>query len=555
MFSKSVSKKLLFCFIFVFSIIIFSNSVSSAEGGNFTFEIDEDGYVIDYYNEYYIVNVQGTLSIKNNYNLSLYGLRIPLNMNSLSVGVADNVVRGNSLHIPSLKHDESTSFKYRIYGIITDDYLRNIKNLDNMSIMRFMIDDAGIEGFSDMVIALSKSNLNSKKNHRFIGVRVDNPTNLEYRVQGMHIIKTRDENINDEEYRFSITNKSVIYGYETWETSVQDNHENLKYDDVYWFFADLKSQNFEIYYDDNYNLERLNQDDLGEIDTKIDYETQGGSGSGNYDSYPKFFLRKSVNVTRVIPGDLINITIIATNLEQQSKVVTITDLVPDGFALVSSTDDTLKSDYNLQWTREINKQTSKIISYVLKFTDNESVGLFYLPEAKAEYDKKQVYSEKVPVIKKFIPSKKLYLQKSIRKDGKDEFIVTIKIRNMGDVSLNDLVIKEFLTRGSKFYEITTKPEDLGVWSINSIEKSGEWVVEYKTNDHDDLYSLPSIYGLDDIYVLKTIIKEDIVANFSFIPGMNFVEFVGFILLILCPFIIFYFWKFNKNNDGNETIRN
>ena len=81
--------------------------------------------------------------------------------------------------------------------------------------------------------------------------------------------------------------------------------------------------------------------------------------------------------------------------------------------------------------------------------------------------------------------------------------------------------------------------------MKKISKNYEWIVTYKTNSHDELYTLPAIYGIDDMYVFKTIIKKDLVTNFSYAPRVNFLQMVAIILLIVCPIVIFYYYYKQK----------
>lgn len=535
---------------FLCIISLLSVLVSATE---FNIQIRESGTVLDYYGEYFIVNLVGNFTMYNLYDIPLYGIKIPFNPSTLAVVDRDNsnMIRGNSIRIPLLEANSSAGFNYFIYGIASEDPFEGIYH-GEQSALRDLIENVSITAYSDMIISLKKGEIEPEGNNRALEVRITNPTSLEYIINNMRIIKTPDEDVNNEIYHLDIPEKTVLYANEEWTKFVRDTNTGLKEEDVYWFFVDMTPQNFNVSFDDYVDLDLLTEGDIEK------YPKEGTVVPEVGEVVPtaglprvRVFLRKTADPTRIFPGDKINVTLIVTNLEQQSKVITLDDTISDGFELTSASSDYIQTGRTLQWIVEVNKDTSKLVSYVLTFVDNNSIGLDYLPAATAYYDNKKVLSPKVPIIKKFVPKKRIYLQKSINQLAFDRMKVTIVVRNMGETNLYDLILKEYFEPDAEFSEITISPRSKGLWEIPELEISKDWIVSYRTNNHRFLENLPSLYGIDDIYVLKTLVRENIVSRYVLIPGVNIIEFVGIVVVILFPIVFIYLLRLRKKLENLE----
>jgi uncharacterized repeat protein (TIGR01451 family) len=522
----------------IFLLLVFVTSVNA----NFHITASEYGSVLNYYDEYFIVNIMGNFTMENNYDIPLYGIKLPLNPSTLSIvdESGQNIIRDQSIRLPLIEASSSVTFPYHIFGIATEDPFEGLY-VTGEAALRDMIENVSITAYSDMIISLKKAELGRLVSNRPLEVRITNPTGLEYIINNIRIIKTPDGDVNNEIYHIDIPEKSVLYANEEWVYSLVDPNTGLKEEDVYWFYADMRPQNFNITYEDNIGVDVLDEGDLEKY-------PQEGTAVPDVDQVipaspliPKtrVFLRKTVDPTRVYPGDVMNITLIVTNLESQAKIITLKDIIPQGFELVDTSKEAIQTGRDMQWIVEVNRDTSKLISYSLRFIENNTVGLHYLPPAEAYYDDKTVYSPSVPIIKKFVPKKKIYLQKSIAHTTFDKIKITIVLRNMGEIEMPDLILKEYLEPDSEFSEINKQPTSKGVWEIDILDKNEDWVVTYKTNNHRFVDNLPSLYGIDDMYVMKTLIKENIVSQFAFIPGMNFIEMIGILVVILFPIAFIY----------------
>ncbi|MFP4111563.1 MAG: hypothetical protein ACLFPQ_05415 [Candidatus Woesearchaeota archaeon] len=520
--------------------------LGSCASAYFYIETEEHGSVLDYYSEYYLVSVKGNLTIENRYNFSLYAIRIPFNPSSLTVFSLDEDVEiaGNSIRISLLEPNESFTFSYFVYGVATEDPFNDLYN-NRSSALRDLIDNTVITAYADMVFSLTKAELGKTDVNRPLEVSITNPTELEYKVENLRIIKTHDEDINNEIYHIDINSKQVLYGYEEWTQAVTDTNSGLKESDIYWLYIDIVPQNFNILYNDSVDIKILSEENLDEFpkDTPAIPDSGGDSPSTGKTPTARVFLRKTAEPTRIIPGQLMNITLIVTNLEQQAKVIVLEDTIPDGFEFVDAYDNpatNLKIRNNkVQWTLEVNKDTSKVVYFTLRFIDNQSVGLDYLPAAVATYEGMEVLSPRVPIIKRFVPRKTLYLQKSLNYLSSDQVKVTLILKNMGETSISGLVLRDYFEANAPFSEITVSPESKGTWNIDELEVNEEWIVSYMTDNHAQIETLPSLYGIEDMYVLKTLIRENIVSRYVFMPGVNVIEFVGLVVVILFPMVFFY----------------
>ena len=109
---------MIFAFIF---LLIHLNSVFAYE--NITIDIEENGKITSYYDEYYVVHVEGNMSVTNPANVSLYGITIKLSLGSLNVIELESGGYLSTTEISILQLDalETLVVPYKIIGISLTD--------------------------------------------------------------------------------------------------------------------------------------------------------------------------------------------------------------------------------------------------------------------------------------------------------------------------------------------------------------------------------------------------------------------------------------------------
>ncbi len=531
------------CFLLFISLFLLLPFSSAAD---VTLDVEEVGSILDYYSAYYIVDVAGNVTITNQNNFPIYTIDIPIFRGTLSFleESSTNYVRDNDIRIPYLDPFESATFSYRIFGV-TISNLISFYQASGSSILNFLL-DGGIANFrSDLWINLQKSDIGTVRGKptRFINIGITNPTPLEYNINNIQVSRTDDENVNAPNKIWTFEDKIKIIGGDQWSREFKDFGEGMREDSVYWFIVDHDLANSFVDLFEDVDLAIFDESYLDQV--PVDNITERPISERDKDLFSRtlVFLRKNVEPTRVFPGDIVNVTLAATNLDVVSKFVRIGDTIPPGFELHEIHNrDSLVSENELIWEVEVNRGTSRVVSYSMIFVDDEAVGLQYLPEAYAIFPEGRVLSPRIPIIRQFIPTKQLYLQKNVKRLSSDSVEITISLQNLGEAPLSGLLLKEFIEDGDVFSEITQVPMDRGLWEVPTLSRNQQWQVRYVTNSNSNVGLLPQVFGIDESRVLKTIIADTVVSHYLFSTSFRTVEIIGIVALIIFPIAVIFMYK-------------
>ena len=533
--------------IFPIIILLFLVSIFSSQAADIFIMINETGKVISYYDDYYVVTVTGTINVSNPSPFAFNNIRIYYDLGSLIItNTNDNkygVMHNEEFIIYMLESNTSTVFDYQIIGIETYNPMVSDEGVLISAIdqNRTMID-------SNILTNLKKAEMENEnitgRPGRVVSIRVDNPTSYTYNVSSVEVIKTADMDVNSviEKWTFPDPGTEVtITPYGSFQRDILD--KNSTPDSVYWVKAN-------IYIINILDIVLLNSSDTVLYYTEEDLyvpefiEINGTEERTNFTLLEQeMFIRKKISQSLMMPGDTVDITLIVNNLGSTLRDVEVRDFIPYGFELLSS-EGTLSGD-TLTLTDNVNPYNAKIFRYTLQYTDQDSLGLDYFKPAELYYEDKLVYSQSVAFIRQYIPEKTLYIQKKLRYAVNDEIEVIIEVKNMGEGSVDNLILKEFLSSEAVFREITQPPDARGVWSIPVI-KSGEiWTVSYLTNEEETVNLMPEIYGLDSSYVLKSLVLENVIHSRMELSGIRVIEVLGIIILISVPVLAFSIRKHKK----------
>ncbi len=531
--------------------VLFLLLASGVFASDVSLEITEKGSVLDYYGIYYVVDVSGNVTVTNENDFPIYTIEVPMIPGTLSFSEPSSTsyMTEKGVKISHLGPFESTTFSYNLNGITTRDVIQYYSS-HGVSVFAHLLQDERAHFRSDMWINLEKSDIGTVRGvpTRFIEVSVTNPTPLEYDIENIQVLRTDDHDVNNPNRIWTFEDKIRIVGGDRWSREFEDSGEGMREDSVYWFVIDHDLANTLVDLFEDVSLDIYDESYLDEVPKDDEDLEPPSEREKDIFATTKLFLRKVVEPTRVSPGDVINVSIITTNLDVVPRTVKISDTVPDGFEFYSMDKSSNESfinqdeDGNMFWEVIINRDTSRVIEYSLKFVDESAVGLQYFPVAEAVFEEGSVSSSRTPVIRQFIPNVKLYLQKNVRRLPKDMIEVTISIKNLGEAPLDKIVIKEHLLEENLFSEITQTPLEKGLWEIPSLARDQEWVVTYKTDSGADSGRLPQIFGVDQAYVLKTLIMDSVVSHYIFSPSISTIELVGIIMLILFPIFVILMYK-------------
>ncbi|MCA9477941.1 MAG: hypothetical protein KC535_02225 [Nanoarchaeota archaeon] len=520
-------KRLLLLF-FLFLILVVP--VVSAAG--FDIYIDEGGKVTSFYDEYYIARANGTLTITNPSDTEFFNIIIPLYMSTYTLrspnSTATNYIDNTGIYVLDLPANSNITFEYEIGGISTEKFTDG-----DSSILETGLSAFDFKIYSNVMGSLLKApfedpSITGRNNTRLISAHLTNPTGFDFNVDMVRVVKTPD------------LDPSVQLG--TWDFSSKITslgpHENVEFDffdenafegEVYWLQTDIYLDDINLYATNN--LTFFNQDDLFIPITNGTNITYNETSDELFQK--RVFVRKLISSNLALPGQLMNVSVIVNNFGTTNLEGVLTDSFPFGFEVTQIyTPDSTSLNSSLSWDISISPRTAKRYIYELKFVDDESVGVDYFDPATLEYGDNFVYSQSVPFVRQYVAEKKVYVQKSLdfRSDG--DVQVQITVRNLGETSLSNLIVKEYLGPSDEFKEITKPFREKGVWHIDELQSGEVWETSYVTDETNVLNSFPELFGVPRSGLFRNIILKNVVESKFRILQTSSVEIFGLSLLAL-----------------------
>ncbi len=526
-----------YLYLLIFCLLSFS-VFSSTEG--FFMDIFEKGKVVNYYDEYYVVQINGTINVTNNYNSTMFNIEIPFNLDTLNIFEVDtNFIDQNKFSFSMFDPFETKTFDYEIRGITAFDPMKQNKNVLASSIL---IDEVSLHSLiisklnkADIeAVDINTSDVKSVAKRRLITVSLENPTSAEYNVTSITVLKTPDLDPNNIVNQWDLLDDVLILKEnQKYEEDIVDF--DAKPNDVYWLTTKTDTH-FNLFLNSNNSILRYSQDDLLSPEN-ITVSINGTQFNVSEYLEHMLYVKKSYSDTHIFPGDLIEVDIRINNFAPINRNVTVKDFLPLGFLFDSGNEPTNADGSELVWQININPESTKRLTYNLKYVDEEMLGVDYFKPAEVIYDGGVFYTKRTSFIRKYIPDKKIFVQKKVKESLNDEYVVEIFVHNVGEYGIDNLIVKEFLNTDDVFREITIMPKDKGLWDIENLKKSDVWKVSYITDKNDALFSLPQIIGIDESVVMKTLIFEHVIRNEWSESAVKFIEKFGLFILIFLPLLL------------------
>lgn len=514
----------------LFSVIFLLCLLTPVAAYDINVTVNETGKIVSFYDEYYIYQLNGSLTIINPSNTSLFNIEIPLYLSTLDIRTnyskPGNYLTPGEMFIYTLPPNSSETFYYEIYGISTEDL-----SPDGDAILANAIESRQPKLYSNLFGSLLKAEMEDpaytgRSNARLISVHLSNPTEYSFVIDKVEVIKTNINDPNAEVDKWVFTNeKSSLQPLENWAFDFID--ENASEGQIYWLTTDIYIDAVNLIKDAN--ITRYNQEDLFEVVSNATLnETINTSIPFLSD---RVYLRKLVSSTLVVPGDLVNITVLVNNLEPKEIDIQVFDIFPDGFDVVS-VEDGIVNDHNLSWNITLSSGTAKRLRYQLRYVDDDALGLDYYRPAHLIYDGIVVYSQNLPFVRKYIPQKRLFVQKNVKFLAGDTVQIRLSLQNLGESPLENIMIKEYLLSSAEFREISQQPLQRGLWKIDELNQSSTWEVTYITDKMSLLNNMPEIYGISQGSILQTIILSNLITSKLSLLSTNSVEIIGIVILAL-----------------------
>lgn len=482
----------------------------------------------------YSVVADGTLRVKNPSNVSkIYELSIPFDFDSL-VGI-----NKKKFDLPYHQHmdrfefdfDEITTYMlepkeellvgYHIYGILDYDIYTKLLE-QNTTLFNYY---ASYDVASNMIINLQKPQREGYIYNNETEI-IDTPDNLTSRLISSNIRNPTEFSATIRDLKFYKSDTAepmfdsggIIKTYENISVEPFGFMEVDFFDDqsddntVYWVSYDV--------YLDYHLLQNLNRLTL-EIEKKDGGGKGGGGGGGMWrgnagsdnSSEDNIFLdsiliKKDVNKTVVRSDEEFKVILRVVNVNEMAiNDLVLRDFIPENYEIKDVSDGIkITNSTNLEVSiDEVEGYGTYVLEYTLVNKD-ELKGITYLKPAILEYSGKEFFSDGVLVINEILPDKKLFVQKEISYVD-DEFMrVTIKLKNLGNIPIKDIILSEDLDDDLIIKEISQLFDEKGLWKIRELRPGEEWELSYLTERGANVENIPNIFGVDKSSVYGTLIS-------------------------------------------------
>lgn len=546
--NKKIYFILLFCFLLLITSIIkitFAQIVVNMDTNkpvnlnlrNFQFatidgNIKETGKIISYHDGHYVTNVKGEIVIENNGNYDLYSVNIPFHRNNdLYLIETSNTgyLHNTSIHVPILLSGEKAIINYQYIGLTLTKPDYSETNILNTAIKKDQI-----RMYSDIQLNLKKGPLENQSGdfRRLISVNIRNPSNFIIQAINIKVTKTEpgvmDINNNSRIWKLKDT---ILIPRTMMVADILDYTD--EYSEIYWISADTSVASYNMTAESYIN--HLTEKNIsGQLEQEIRDEVISQQINKEMPFDNQLLLKKFISKNQINPNEIITIQNLIYNFEDVTKIVNLEDYIPENFELVNITTNETRNIANLenntlQWKEiKINPGSARIFSYNLRFNNSNITGIQYIKGSKITFSQGSISSENIPIILQYLPEKKLFIQKKIKILNDDEFLVEILIENVGESSIENLVLKDDIPEENTFSEITKPFLKRGVWQIQRINSQDSWHVSYVTNNKNSVQSIPLVFGIEQDSAYITLTVENLIKT-QFINKMQITEKIGLFL--------------------------
>jgi hypothetical protein len=540
-------------FIFSLGFLLFFSFINVSFGATVspTFTVTESAIIDELPLGGYRLKVNGTLQLENPSVISnIFEFKTNLNLGPL-VGITPIMLDStsenfqftqNTISYYLIKPQETVKIGYFIYGIIDEDIYSKIEN-NGSTFLEYYSD--GLLLYSNVIVNLQKpqregyiyedtgENIKVNKDttapvgntSRLVSSDIRNPTDFDYAFSKISLYGSQSSNpMFDTGDLINTFDNITVSGY-SYET-IDFFHNNSNDYSVYWISYDM-------------NIANIFNRDLERINTDVDSESyEADSTNADSTNFEPFVLKKSVDKTVVRSGEEFKVTLKIVNLNDFEVFnLSLEEEMPKGYVVKDvSTDVRIGSGSNYIFTIDsIDEYGTYVISYTLVNSDDLK-GITYLKPATLTYKSESYYSEGILVINDILPDKKVFVQKEVEYVDETYARVTIKVRNLGSILLENILVSDIIDENAIIKEISKIFEERGVWRIKSLKPGEEWEVTYVVERNSQLDFLPNIFGVEKSNVYGTLISsEEVITIFGEQPRT--IEKVGMGLAV--GLLIFY----------------
>ncbi len=512
-----------------------------------TVTLQEGGKITSYFDQYWVVNVDGNITINNPTDRDLFSVELRYDLGPLVlIETSDTTYFQNGQFLVArIPANSSVEASYNIVGIGLAD-----PTLLDKGVLYSSMTQLSPVIYSDSFGSLMKANLENESHTgrpgRLITVNLRNPTSFEYTILSLRVFKTPDIDPNQILDEWWIINSTDGYVVSPDNIYVHDFIDpDSAEGEVYWLQTNVYISR--VTFVDDSNITRYSEVNLSIPPELLNYTINTTNASNrSFGGFTEVYVKKLADKQIVTTSEPVQISFIINNLAQKLYDYTLTDELPPGFSFVQG-DGWAEQDGKLIYIAQLSAKAAAVPSYTAALVDADAAGLDFFPAGRVDYTEKgkatkTAYSDTVPFIRQYLPNKKIYVQKRIVNEGEDSVSVTISVQNLGPVPVTNLLLKEYLADSDVFSAITQAPSEKGMWEIPEI-KSGElWEVTYTTTQDTNVNILPGLFGVPASDVLKSLVLENIISNAWEAVKTATIEIAGIGLLLGLPFLWFFLRK-------------
>ena len=507
-------------FLLVFLNFLFFSSYSVQVNVN----ISEDSKITKLLSGVYSLEANGKIEIYNPSNFSkIYEFKFPLKLDSL-IGISKRDIDNSSNKFDFsyerikgylIEPNETIRVGYHIYGMLNEDLYTKLEV--NESVFEYYSDfdfipkvilnlqkpeRDGID-YDNNGTTISFDGSNSSK--RLISAYVRNPTDFELYGEKINLYATTsgDPMFRNSNLLTTFQNISISpFGFKEFDYFDKYSINNS----VYWLSSEI-------------NVIPLIKSNLNRnlVIQKPESSGKGGKGSsgGSYtrpnnevDFSNALLIKKAADKTLIRSGDEFNVFLTIVNVKNFIfENLTIFDELPVGYDIKEVSSQVKINDRKLEFKLDkIEEYSSITISYTLINKEKFS-GIAYLKPAELVYLDYNIFSDGILIINDLLPDKKVFVQKKV--DIIDETFskVTLKVKNLGSIKLEDLLISDDIPEEVIIKEISKVFFERGSWKINTLDPGDEWEVSYLVERNPSIDNLPSVFGVDQENVYGTLVSS------------------------------------------------
>lgn len=539
-------KKNFFLLVFVFFLI----SINIVYSSQVQVSIQETSTVTQLLNGQFSVNANGEIEIYNPSNFSsIYHIKIPLKLGDF-IGI-NKIDLDSSSEKLTLDHEkfngyllgpnETLRFGYRIFGLSASNIYSLVRD-ENLTLFEYYTEDFEFA---------TKIHLNLQKPERE-GLRYDNSGNIinssgentSRRLISAGIRNPTDFNLFANEVRLYRTIAGLNAMFNSGNLIRKYHNITINaFDFVEFDFFDENSVENSVYWisSDPFVLYNVSQNLNLDFKVETSLSSGGGSGGGNFgggsggvitmpgdlsDLEDSLLLKKRVDKSLVRNNEEFQVILSIVNINDIIlEDLVLTDFIPEDYELVQVSDDVKIEGRELIFNIDkIEEYGVKIITYTL-INKKELRGITYLNPAILNFNDNLFYSQGILLINDLLGENRAFIQKEVNYLDDNLARVTLKVKNLGTVPLDNLLVSDVIDETALMREISQVFIERGLWEIERLEPGAEWEVSYLVERNSGLNSLPTLFGIETENVYATLVSnEEIVTVFRDTPRL--IERVG-----------------------------